>query len=172
MEYSLHLTLSCWHRVGQGRIKGGGRGPGGQDPPPFGGPQNFIKKEKMVGACARKLYILVLNSYPDPPFSEILYPPLLVMYGGIQVYLTNTRDDFTPGAISQTVGVVTAHAIRKYVAICTSNCHCCPCEWCWRDWTGNRILHCCHWAHFCWKMIILLYKVDTLMKGKSIVFYL
>ena len=45
----------------------GGGGPGGQDPPPFGGPPNFIKKEKMARACARKLRILVLNSYPDPP---------------------------------------------------------------------------------------------------------
>ena len=58
----------------QERIQGGG--PGGQDPPPFGGPPNFIKKEKMARLCARKLRILVLNSYPDPPLFEILYPPL------------------------------------------------------------------------------------------------
>ena len=57
----------------------GGGGPGGQDPPPFGGPPNFIKKEKMARACARKLRILVLNSYPDPPLSEILYPPLFYL---------------------------------------------------------------------------------------------
>ena len=59
----------------------GGGGPGGQDPPPFGGPPNFIKKEKMARACARKLRILVLNSYPDPPLSEILYPPLKLSGG-------------------------------------------------------------------------------------------
>ena len=54
-----------------------GGGSWGSGPPPFGGPPNFIKKEKMARACARKLRILVLNSYPDPPLSEILYPPLV-----------------------------------------------------------------------------------------------
>ena len=60
---------------GSGADPGGG-GPGGPDPPPFGGPPNFIKREKTSRACARKCRILVLNSYPDPPLSEILYPPL------------------------------------------------------------------------------------------------
>ena len=44
-----------------------GGGSWGSGPPPFGGPPNCIKKEKMARACARKLRILVLNSYPDPP---------------------------------------------------------------------------------------------------------
>ena len=58
--------------------RGGSRGGGswGSGPPPFGGPPNFIKREKTSRACARKRRILVLNSYPDPPLSEILYPPL------------------------------------------------------------------------------------------------
>ena len=51
--------------MSQGRIQGGG--PGGQDPPPFGGPPNFIKREKTLRVGARKCRILVLNSYPDPP---------------------------------------------------------------------------------------------------------
>ena len=46
----------------------GGGGPGGQDPPPpFGGPPNFIKREKTSRACAQIHSVLVLNSYPDPP---------------------------------------------------------------------------------------------------------
>ena len=53
-----------------------GGGSWGSGPPPFGGPPNFIKREKMARACAQKLRVLVLNSYPDPPLSEILYPPL------------------------------------------------------------------------------------------------
>ena len=34
--------------VDRGGSRGGGGGPGGQSPPPFGGPPNFIKKEKMA----------------------------------------------------------------------------------------------------------------------------
>ena len=45
-------------------------------PPPFGVPPNFIKREKTPRACARKHRVLVLNSYPDSPLSEILYLPL------------------------------------------------------------------------------------------------
>ena len=45
---------------------------------PIGGPSNFIKiGEKTSCACTRILHILVLNSYPDLPLSEILYLPLL-----------------------------------------------------------------------------------------------
>ena len=47
---------------------------GGQDPP-FGQPQNFKKREKRC-ACTRMWHILVVNSYPDLPLSEILYLPL------------------------------------------------------------------------------------------------
>ena len=56
-----------------------GGGPGGQDPtPPFGGPLNFIKRGKKTSrASAQKCHNLVLNSYPDPPLSENLYPPLI-----------------------------------------------------------------------------------------------
>ena len=58
----------------QGRIQGG---PRGQDPPPpFGGPPNFIKREKMLCVCAQMQHILVVNSYPEPPLSEIPYLPL------------------------------------------------------------------------------------------------
>ena len=42
--------------------------------PHFGVPPNFIKRENMYPYQKRR--ILVLNSYPDPPLSEILYPPL------------------------------------------------------------------------------------------------
>ena len=70
----------------QGRIQG--------PHPPFGGPPNFIKREKTPRVCARKSRVLVLNSYPDPPLSEILYPPLAsrrsaisfrVAAGGIEI---------------------------------------------------------------------------------------
>ena len=54
-----------------------GGGSWGSGPPPFGGPPNFIKREKTSRACARKGRVLVLNSYLDPPLSKILYPPLL-----------------------------------------------------------------------------------------------
>ena len=62
-----------------------GADPGGgvlgvRTPPPFGGPPNFIKREKTSRACARKGRVLVLNSYLDPPLSEILYPPLKGIY--------------------------------------------------------------------------------------------
>ena len=56
-----------------------GGGPGGQDPP-FWGPPNFIKREKTSRVCARMARVLVLNSYADPPLSEILYPPLHCMH--------------------------------------------------------------------------------------------
>ena len=61
--------------------RGGSRweGPGGQDPTPphpFGGPLNLIKREKTLRTCVGKCRVLVLNSYPDPPLSEILYPTL------------------------------------------------------------------------------------------------
>ena len=46
-------------------------------PPPFGGPSNFIKREKRR-MHAQMHHILVDNSYPDPPLSEILYPPLIL----------------------------------------------------------------------------------------------
>ena len=54
--------------IGQGRIQGGGGvSLGSGPPPPFGGPPNFIKREKILCVCVRKRRILVLNSYPDPP---------------------------------------------------------------------------------------------------------
>ena len=54
-----------------------GEGPGVQDPPPFGGSPNFIKKEKTLHVYAPKSRILELNSYLDPLLSEILYPPMI-----------------------------------------------------------------------------------------------
>ena len=39
---------------------------------PFWGPQNCLRRESLL----RVTYVLVLNSYPDRPLSEILYPPL------------------------------------------------------------------------------------------------
>ena len=54
-----------------------GGGSWGSGPPPFGGHLNFIKRGKTSCACARKGRDLVLNSYPDPPLSQILYPPLV-----------------------------------------------------------------------------------------------
>ena len=81
----LHLSLlseRSINRISTLCFRGGSRGGGvlgvrTTPPPPFGGPPNFIKRGKMARACARKLHVLVLNSYPDPPpLSEILYPPL------------------------------------------------------------------------------------------------
>ena len=63
------------HVYSRGGSRGGG--PWGQDPPPFwGAPKLHKEVKKTLRACARKRRILVLNSYPDPPLSEILYPPL------------------------------------------------------------------------------------------------
>ena len=46
-----------------------GGGPGGQDPPP----PKLHKEGKNV--CVRKCHILVLNSYPDPPFPKSCIRP-------------------------------------------------------------------------------------------------
>ena len=64
--YNIYST-GTKSRHSQGRIQGGSWGSGLPPPPPFGGPPNFIKREEMARACARKLRILVLNSYPEPP---------------------------------------------------------------------------------------------------------
>ena len=67
-------TGSNLTRLNSGADPGGG---GGLEvrTPPFGRPPNFIKREK-TSLSARKRRILVLHSYPDPPLSEILSPPL------------------------------------------------------------------------------------------------
>ena len=58
-----------------GRIQGGGV-LGVRTPPlPFGGPPNFIKREKTLRVCTRKRRVLVLNSYPDPPFPKSCIRP-------------------------------------------------------------------------------------------------
>ena len=60
---------------GQGRIQGRGvLGVRIPPPPPLWVHPNFIKREKTLRVYARKRRILVLNSYPDPSLSEILYP--------------------------------------------------------------------------------------------------
>ena len=51
----------------RGGSRGGGGGSWGSGLPPFGGPPNFIKRGKMAHVCTRKLRVLVINSYPDPP---------------------------------------------------------------------------------------------------------
>ena len=77
----VHAKYSIWVTTGGSRGGGGVRGVRGvrTPPPPFGGPPNFIKREKTSRVCARKYRILVLNSYPDPLLSEILYPPLVTL---------------------------------------------------------------------------------------------
>ena len=62
--FRLFLYLPNIFDAVQGRILGGG------------GPPNFIKREKTMHACTGIEHILVVNGYPDPPISEILYPPL------------------------------------------------------------------------------------------------
>ena len=53
------------------------RGFGGQDPQPsFGESPIFKKREKTLHTCTRIHRVLVLDSYPYPALSEILYPPL------------------------------------------------------------------------------------------------
>ena len=54
---------------------GGSWGSGPPPPPPFGGPPNFKKREKTLRACAQKCRVLVLNSYPDPPFRNPVSAP-------------------------------------------------------------------------------------------------
>ena len=64
-------TRSRWpiiDEAAQGRIKEEGGG--------SLGPPNYVKKEKTLRMCMQKHPVLVLNSYPEPPVSEILYPPL------------------------------------------------------------------------------------------------
>ena len=50
---------------------GGGAAP--VPPPPFWGPENFIKRvKKSLHACMRIRHVLVVNSYPDHPPREFL----------------------------------------------------------------------------------------------------
>ena len=55
----------------------GGGGSWGSGPSHFGGPPNFIKREKTLRTCAQKRHVLVLNSYPDPqaPFQNPVSAP-------------------------------------------------------------------------------------------------
>ena len=54
---------------------GGGASWGSGPPPPFGGPPNFIKRVKTLGMCVRIHHVLVLKSYPDPPFQNPVSAP-------------------------------------------------------------------------------------------------
>ena len=65
-------SVTFSHRQ-QGRIQGGGSW--GSGPPLLGTPK-LHKEGKNAARVRAKRHILVLNSYPDPPLSEILYPPL------------------------------------------------------------------------------------------------
>ena len=69
-ELFFSTSSYVWSRGGSR----GGRGPGGQDPP-FGGPPNFIKREKTLCVCAKKRRVLVHNSYPHPPFRNPVSAP-------------------------------------------------------------------------------------------------
>ena len=53
-------------RLGRGGYRGGG-GPPGTPPPSFGGPPNFIKREKTLGVCPRMARVSVLYCETDPP---------------------------------------------------------------------------------------------------------
>ena len=64
----------------------------GQDPPPlFGGPSNFIKREKKryKCVCVRKHCVLLLNSNPDPPPHFRIDMPLLSNIFGAKGLVTN-----------------------------------------------------------------------------------
>ena len=78
--YSL-LNMTLFVDLAQGCCRGGSRGGvlGVRTPPPFGGPPNFIKREKTSRACAGIHCILVLNSYPDPPFRNPVSAPVLAI---------------------------------------------------------------------------------------------
>ena len=97
--------------------RGGSRGGVlGVRTPPFGGPPNFIKREKTSRACARKGRILVLNSYLDPPLSEILYPPLARGHGynsDITLYLSLGSFSPQPGQGNMGVGTMYITSITK-----------------------------------------------------------
>ena len=73
MYLNLSIMLVRWSQAGAD--PGGGSWGSGPPPPPFGGPLNFIKREKMLRTCARKHRILVLNSYVDPPFLKSCIRP-------------------------------------------------------------------------------------------------
>ena len=108
MGQSLHYYLStCNRTLGsprypvQGRIQGGGSW-GSGPPPPFGGPPNFIKREKKtLRACDRKRRVLVLNCYldPPPPFPKSCIRPCgqgpYVSFNGVRngLYLQNKKGD-------------------------------------------------------------------------------
>ena len=60
---------------------GGGSWRSGAPPPlPFGGPRNFIKREKTSRVCARKCRILVISNYPPPPFLKSCIHPCVYLY--------------------------------------------------------------------------------------------
>ena len=63
----------------------GGGGGGSWGGAPFGGPPNFIKREKNpLCACMGKRCVLLLNRYPEssppPTLSKILYLPLIMTF--------------------------------------------------------------------------------------------
>ena len=78
--------------------RGGGGGQEHPPPPPtFGGLLNFMNRERMSRACARKRHISVLNSYPDPPppFPKSCLRPCfeLTKLSGMNVCLTKAKEN-------------------------------------------------------------------------------
>ena len=77
-EVPLASKVLAW-----GRSRGGGGDPWGlatpPPPPPSRGTPKLHKEGKKTLCVCVICHVLVLNSYPDTPLSEILYPPLLVM---------------------------------------------------------------------------------------------
>ena len=72
---SIHIHVIHSHIPG---ADPGGGVLGVRTPPPhFGGPPNFIKREKTLRVGARKCRVLVLNSYPDPPFPKSCIRPCI-----------------------------------------------------------------------------------------------
>ena len=73
----LHTNLGA-HRGGSAGGGGGrGGGEGGSGTPTFGGPPKDPHKDKKqtLHTCVRKRHVLVLNSYPDPPFRDPVSAP-------------------------------------------------------------------------------------------------
>ena len=112
------------HRVTCLLSRGGSRGGPG-------GPQNFIKRKKNAARMHADAHVLVVNSYPDPPLSETLYPPLTIyvlgwgsidLQGHWQMYVSKGDFDL---AVAQYLTcnptdpnlAVSSHAVFPHLAV-------------------------------------------------------
>ena len=109
----------------------GGGGPRGQDPPPFGGPLNFIKREKKLCACTRKtprFSTLQLPGPPPPPFRNPVSAPGVggwVWVGGcVGVWGCGGVGVWGWGCVGVGVWVCVYVCVRVCTCVCMCVCVC------------------------------------------------